>query len=78
MRLVLITLVTALILGMLADAYIWMALRSYLRRRVFANVHLVVSALMALLLVSIILMPVRTGSDDVLHISACTYPNIFL
>lgn len=69
MRLVLITLVTALILGMLADAYIWMALRSYLRRRVFANVHLVVSALMALLLVSIILMPVRTGSDDVLRVT---------
>ena len=67
MRLVLITLVTALILGLLADAYIWMALRSYLRRRAVAIVHLAVAALMTLLLVAIMVMPVRTGGDDVLR-----------
>ena len=67
MRLVIITLIIALICGLLADAYIWMALRSYFRRRVFATVHLVVSVLMALMLVSIMVMPVRTGTDGVLH-----------
>ena len=67
MRLVLITLVTALILGLLADAYIWMALRSYLRRRAFAIAHLAVAVLMTLLLVAIMVMPVRTGGDDALR-----------
>lgn len=67
MRLVLITLVIVLVLGLLVDAYIWMALRSYFRRRVFATIHLVVSAVMTLLLVSIMIMPVRTGGDAVLR-----------
>ena len=67
MRLLIVTMIIALICGLLADAYIWMALRSYFRRRVYATIHLVVSALMALMLVSIMLMPVRTGADAVLH-----------
>lgn len=67
MRLLIVTMIIVLICGLLADAYIWMALRSYFRRRVYATIHLVVSALMALMLVSIMLMPVRTGADAVLH-----------
>lgn len=67
MRLVIITLIIVFICGLLVDAYIWLALRSYFRRRVFATVHLVVSALMTLLLVAIMVMPVRTGGDDVLR-----------
>lgn len=67
MRLVIITLIIALICGLLADAYIWMALRSYLRRRAYATIHLIVSAVMALLLVSIMIMPVRTGGDATLR-----------
>lgn len=67
MRLVLVTLIIALIIGLLTDAYIWMAVRSYVRRRGFAIAHIAISAAATALLLAIMVMPVRSGSEDVLR-----------
>lgn len=66
MRLPLLPLIILLAFNALVDGYIYMALHSYLRRRVWSTIHAWSSVVLAIALVVVMLLPVRGGDNNML------------
>lgn len=66
MRLPYLILAVAALVNIGVDGYIYMALRSYCRRRIWGRIHLVLSALLLCMLVVMFCLPVRSTSPGAL------------
>jgi hypothetical protein len=72
MRLPYTLLIILLFVNIFIDSYIFMALRSYLRRTIWSKIHAVLAVIGTIAFIALLLMPVRSGSDDVIHVAMWT------
>lgn len=69
MRLPLTTLIILLFVNLFIDSYTFVALRSYLKNKLWSNISAIISIIATLALIALMFMPVRTGGDDVVRIA---------
>lgn len=67
MRLPLTTLIILLFVNLFIDSYTFVALRSYLKNKLWGNISAIISVITTLAFISLFFMPVRTGGDEVVR-----------
>ncbi len=67
MRLPIILLTITFAISLITDVYVWLALRSEFKRRIWSIIHISLAGTLTLMLVSILFLPLRTGSDELLR-----------
>lgn len=67
MRLPVLILIMLILIGIGTDTYIWFAIRRLTARRWVRRVHIGISVILLLMLLSVFFMPVRSGSDTMLR-----------
>lgn len=69
MRLPYITLLVLLFVNIFIDSYTFVALRSYLKQKIWGNTHAVIAILSTLTFIAMFFMPVRSGGDTVVRVA---------
>lgn len=72
MRLPYTLLTILLFINIFIDGYIYMALRSYFSKTIWSKIHTIIAILSTIGLIAIILLPVRSGGDDIVRIAMWT------
>ena len=67
MRLPLFLIILLLVAGVVIDCYIFFAIKRYSRNKVWLYTHIALSSLLYLMMLCVMFMPVRTGSDTMLR-----------
>jgi predicted MPP superfamily phosphohydrolase len=72
MRLPYIVLAILLFVNIFIDGYTFMAIRSYLRKTIWSKIHAIIAILSTIALIFLMLMPVRSGDDNVVRVAMWT------
>jgi hypothetical protein len=68
MRLPYTTLLILLFVNILIDSYTFVALRSYLKKKIWGNTHGILAVIATLVYIGLFFVPVRTGDDTLLRV----------
>lgn len=66
MRLPIIPVLLLMLVAVAADFYIWRVIKKHSQSKVWPTLHIAISALFMAVLVAVLLMPYRTGDNDIL------------
>lgn len=72
MRLPYLTLAILLFVNIIIDSYTFMALRSYFRKTIWSKLHGIIAIIGTIAFIALMLMPVRTGGNDLIHVAMWT------
>lgn len=68
MRLPYISLLILLFVNIIIDSYVFVALRSYLKKKIWGNIHAILAIVGTLVYIGLFVVPVRSGDDTLVRV----------